>query len=36
MSDLPDRDARKKRRDALQASAVEQVVREYLPQYDVG
>lgn len=34
MSNLPDRDAKKKRRDALQATAVEQIVREYLPQYD--
>jgi hypothetical protein len=36
MSDLPDRDARMKRRDALQARAVEQAVREYLPQYNVA
>jgi hypothetical protein len=34
MSNLPDRNAGKKRRDALQALAVEQVVRDYLPQYE--
>lgn len=34
MSELTDRDPLKKRRDALQASAVEYVVREYLPQWD--
>lgn len=34
MSRLPDRDPKKKRRDELQASAVEHVIREYLPQYD--
>jgi hypothetical protein len=33
MSALPQRDALKRRRDALQASAVETVVREYLPQW---
>ena len=33
MSNLPNRDAGKRRRDALQATAVEQVVRDYLPQY---
>ena len=33
MSTLPQRDALKRRRDALQASAVEAVVREYLPQW---
>lgn len=31
MSTLPDRDALKRRRDALQASAVEDVLHEYLP-----
>jgi hypothetical protein len=31
MSTLPDRDALKRRRDALQAGAVEEVLREYLP-----
>jgi hypothetical protein len=36
MSNLPDREAGKRRRDALQAAAVEQVVREYLPQYDAS
>jgi hypothetical protein len=36
MNSLPDRDAGRKRRDALQAAAVEQVVRAYLPQYDAG
>lgn len=34
MSNLEDRDPLKKRRDALQAQAVEHVVREYLPQWD--
>jgi hypothetical protein len=34
MSRLPDRDPKKKRRDGLQASAVEHVMREYLPQVD--
>jgi hypothetical protein len=36
ISNLPDRDTGKKRRDALQAAAVEQVLREYLPQYDAS
>lgn len=31
LSTLPERDALKRRRDALQADAVEEVVREYLP-----
>lgn len=34
MSGLADRDPLKKRRDALQASVVEYVVHEYLPQWD--
>lgn len=33
MSALPQRDPLKRRRDALQAAAVEEVVREYLPQW---
>lgn len=33
MSALPQRDPLKRRRDALQAKAVEEVVREYLPQW---
>jgi hypothetical protein len=33
MSTLPQRDALKRRRDALQAKAVDAVVREYLPQW---
>jgi hypothetical protein len=33
MSALPQRDPLKRRRDALQANAVEEVVREYLPQW---
>jgi hypothetical protein len=33
MSALPQRDPLKRRRDALQAKAVEDVVREYLPQW---
>jgi hypothetical protein len=33
MSALPERDPLKRRRDALQAEAVEAVVREYLPQW---
>jgi hypothetical protein len=36
MSNLPNREAGKRRRDALQAAAVEQAVREYLPQYDAS
>ena len=32
MSTQPDRNALKRRRDALQADAVEAVLREYLPQ----
>lgn len=36
MSTLPQRDGLKRRRDALQASAVEAVVREYLPQWARG
>ncbi len=32
MSTLPEREGLKRRRDALQADAVEEVVREYLPQ----
>jgi hypothetical protein len=34
MSTLSQRDPLKRRRDALQAKAVEEVVREYLPQWD--
>jgi hypothetical protein len=34
MSELPERDPLKRRRDILQAEAVTQVVREYLPQWD--
>jgi hypothetical protein len=34
MSSVPDRDPLKRRRDALQATAVETVVREHLPQWD--
>lgn len=33
MSGLPERDPLKRRRDALQAKLVEEVVREYLPQW---
>lgn len=33
MSALPERDPLKRRRDALQAQAVEEVVQEYLPQW---
>jgi hypothetical protein len=33
MSALPERDPLKRRRDALQAAAVDEVVREYLPQW---
>lgn len=33
MSTLPERDPLKRRRDALQAQAVEEVVQEYLPQW---
>jgi len=33
MSALPERDPLKRRRDALQAKAVEEVVQEYLPQW---
>jgi len=36
MSTLPERDALKRRRDALQAKAVEDVVQEYLPQWVGG
>lgn len=36
MSTLSQRDALKRRRDALQAKAVEDVVREYLPQWVKG
>lgn len=36
MSMLPERDALKRRRDALQAKAVEAVVHEYLPQWVKG
>lgn len=34
MSTLPERDPLKRRRDALQATAVEEVLREYLPHLD--
>lgn len=33
MSSLPQREPIKRRRDALQAGAVEQLVRDYLPQW---
>jgi hypothetical protein len=36
MSTLSQRDPRKRRRDALQAKAVEYVVQEYLPQWTKG
>lgn len=36
MSTLPQRDPLKRRRDALQAEAVEEVVQEYLPQWARG
>ena len=34
MAQLPGRDPRKRQRDELQATAVERVVREYLPQFE--